>query len=631
MMFILIKRSLLIFVHCLLFTSFISATIRKVPQDYYTIQGAIDGADIKDTVFISNGVYSGLFRITKSLSLIGESADSVLLFGFDPSTTTVATIEVQNINNVEIASMKITGRGYSIWYPGCAALSISNSDSIKLHNVVMQGGKGASYGKMGGWSWGPQNGGDAIILSNSKEVWAEDCFFYKGSPGANAPIWSPVQYPDADSGYSIKSENYSEIIIENSYVPFPIFYDETSRITIDNKVYYTETAWKKILTNLSYSLNDISFAGKNIGNIVGDNGIILKTIDGGETWTSQSVNTTSSLKSVFLVDSSNRVAVGDNGTIIKTTNGGKDWIVLSVVTNYHLKDVVFIDSLVGIIVGTFGTILKTTDGGMNWNQKPGGDDYYLYGVDFADEKNGVAVGDYGWWSSGIILRTSDGGETWTKEIDYYPTQNTSLFSISYCNNKKGIAVGNGVLSTTDGGQTWNRIYGGKWKSVSCFDINNFMAVGVSEILCTKDGGSTWNQDNYGNGTSFNSVFYTDTNDIIIAGANGTILRTTTGGIISAVDEKQKTNILSGNFTLSQNYPNPFNPTTTISYQLPVTSNVKLKVYDILGREVATLVNEEKPAGSYEVEFNGSGLSSGIYFYQLKAGNFIQTKKFVLMK
>jgi hypothetical protein len=85
------------------------------------------------------------------------------------------------------------------------------------------------------------------------------------------------------------------------------------------------------------------------------------------------------------------------------------------------------------------------------------------------------------------------------------------------------------------------------------------------------------------------------------------------------------------YDLSQNYPNPFNPSTVISYRLPVIGFVTLKVYDILGREVATLVNEEKPAGEYEVEFDGSTLTSGIYFYQLKAGEFIQTKKMILLK
>ena len=94
----------------------------------------------------------------------------------------------------------------------------------------------------------------------------------------------------------------------------------------------------------------------------------------------------------------------------------------------------------------------------------------------------------------------------------------------------------------------------------------------------------------------------------------------------------------GKFVLEQNYPNPFNPSTKIRYTIPsVTlsevegSFVTLKVYDILGNEIATLVNEEKPAGKYEVEFNASGFSSGIYFFKLSAGNFVKTKKMVLMK
>jgi hypothetical protein len=88
-----------------------------------------------------------------------------------------------------------------------------------------------------------------------------------------------------------------------------------------------------------------------------------------------------------------------------------------------------------------------------------------------------------------------------------------------------------------------------------------------------------------------------------------------------------------NFYLSQNYPNPFNPNTVISYQLPVVSYITLKVYDLLGQEIAVLVNEIKPPGIYHSQFSilPSELNSGIYFYQLKVGNFVQTKKMVLLK
>ncbi len=93
------------------------------------------------------------------------------------------------------------------------------------------------------------------------------------------------------------------------------------------------------------------------------------------------------------------------------------------------------------------------------------------------------------------------------------------------------------------------------------------------------------------------------------------------------------------FILEQNYPNPFNPSTSINYSIPVSSFISLRIYNVLGKEIATLVNEEKPAGSYEVNFSAEDLTSGIYFYKLQAGDpesssgqgFVETKKMVLMK
>ena len=85
------------------------------------------------------------------------------------------------------------------------------------------------------------------------------------------------------------------------------------------------------------------------------------------------------------------------------------------------------------------------------------------------------------------------------------------------------------------------------------------------------------------------------------------------------------------YSLSQNYPNPFNPSTTIIYSIPEDGHVTLKVYDVLGNEVASLVDEQKQSGSFDVNFNASALSSGVYYYQIKAGEFTSTKKLVLMK
>lgn len=102
-----------------------------------------------------------------------------------------------------------------------------------------------------------------------------------------------------------------------------------------------------------------------------------------------------------------------------------------------------------------------------------------------------------------------------------------------------------------------------------------------------------------------------------------------GAIPTSVDDEST--MSPNKYSLSQNYPNPFNPKTIINYQLPVSNFVTLKVFDMLGREVATLINEEKARGNYSVEFDGTNYSSGVYFYRIQAGSFVATKKFVLMK
>ncbi|MCL4278988.1 MAG: T9SS type A sorting domain-containing protein, partial [Ignavibacteriaceae bacterium] len=137
-----------------------------------------------------------------------------------------------------------------------------------------------------------------------------------------------------------------------------------------------------------------------------------------------------------------------------------------------------------------------------------------------------------------------------------------------------------------------------------------------------------------NGTTTETQYYSYEDDI--TGINATALEYRLKQIdyngkysfseIAAVD-----NLAPNGFVLEQNYPNPFNPNTVISYQLPVSGFVSLKVYDVLGNEVATLVNEEKQAGSYEIVFNANHLSAGVYYYTIVTDNFVQTKKMILMK
>jgi hypothetical protein len=99
--------------------------------------------------------------------------------------------------------------------------------------------------------------------------------------------------------------------------------------------------------------------------------------------------------------------------------------------------------------------------------------------------------------------------------------------------------------------------------------------------------------------------------------------------VTSVEAKEEH--LPDKYLLHQNYPNPFNPSTIIQYQVPSIGIVTLKIYDILGREVAALVNEEKRLGKYDVQWNASNMPSGVYFYRLHAGSFIETKRMILLK
>jgi hypothetical protein len=129
----------------------------------------------------------------------------------------------------------------------------------------------------------------------------------------------------------------------------------------------------------------------------------------------------------------------------------------------------------------------------------------------------------------------------------------------------------------------------------------------------------------------NNTLYTDstTSDVGLTWQLFSLEAWTWSEAVTGVEEKE--NNIPTNFSLAQNYPNPFNPATTIEFSLSIQSAVTLKVYDILGKEVATLVNDNLQSGTYKINFNGNNLSSGVYFYKIQAGNFEQTKKLLLMK
>ncbi|MDP4175811.1 MAG: T9SS type A sorting domain-containing protein, partial [Bacteroidota bacterium] len=164
--------------------------------------------------------------------------------------------------------------------------------------------------------------------------------------------------------------------------------------------------------------------------------------------------------------------------------------------------------------------------------------------------------------------------------------------------------------------------------VSFTDKNNATAVGLGgTILRTTDGGSNWFIQNNIKPEKLKGVCFTDNYNGTIVSSSGSIIRTFNGGYVK-VESDFKSPI---DFSLVQNYPNPFNPITTISYSIPKESYVVLKVYDLLGREMSTLVNKGQSAGEYKVNFDGSSLPSGIYIYTIHTGQYRASKKLMLLK
>ena len=148
---------------------------------------------------------------------------------------------------------------------------------------------------------------------------------------------------------------------------------------------------------------------------------------------------------------------------------------------------------------------------------------------------------------------------------------------------------------------------------------------------TRDGGVTWIQQQSNTNLDLRAVCFIDTSVGWAVGYRGIVIRTTNGGWGAPSAVGDPASGLPAECTLLPNYPNPFNSSTTITYELPQSSIVRLQVCDMLGREVALLVNERRDAGVHEVKFDATALSSGVYFCRLSAANVIQTRRLLLLR
>jgi photosystem II stability/assembly factor-like uncharacterized protein len=423
---------------------------------------------------------------------------------------------------------------------------------------------------------------------------------------------------------------------------------------------FSQTGWYQQQSETNKTLTSSSFINENTGWVAGYDGLILKTTNGGTKWIQQYSDTIHLLSVSFYNDKygwavggkSHYTPLSDYVNIyLKTTNGGTSWQRVIGYSTIMVRQIRMLDSLIVIRIGggghfsgfiSDGYIYRSSNNGGNWTDASYSNEilYYAFtSLFFLNVNTGWVVGLYGNDTGGferIFLRTTNTGINWS-----YLKRDTVNLHQGYTNRLQFIDQSNGFLNynpdihkTNDGGSSWNEFTFGKdyyfYNLDTGWIINN-----SNQILRTNDGGNSWSLQN-SPAVSIGSINFVNAETGWIVGNNGVILKTITGGITNI---QQTSNLVPTEFSLHQNYPNPFNPVTNIKFSLPTTQYTILKVFDISGREVETLIDEVLQTGSYEFMFDASELSSGIYFYQLRVGDpstgsgqsFVQTRKMVLTK
>ena len=387
------------------------------------------------------------------------------------------------------------------------------------------------------------------------------------------------------------------------------------------------------------TLYNLQFPTSQIGYATGFNGSMLKTTDGGKNWKSSYVSvdfTSLNIKDMFFINENVGYTASSYRMVSKTTDGGLTWTAIIPDTNsaYVVSSgLYFLNENLGFVVGRVSPnediIYKTTDGGLSWSTKTKIANQELYSVTFFDENTGIISGN-----KGALLYTTDGGELWnTSQVKNIPSgvNLAKLNGISFLNESTAVCVGQSViLRSIDAGATWDYIEDPKTtlNNVNFIDEKTGYAVGGNHILQTTDSGYLWFDisDSSVTGT-LNDIAIDPSGNIWTCGSDGRIF-TNKEFIPDAVNNKS---YIKPDFSLSQNYPNPFNPATFIKYSTSEYGFVTLKVYDILGTLVKTLVNNYQEPGNYKVNFDASGLSSGIYIYSININGRLLTRKMSLIK
>ena len=401
---------------------------------------------------------------------------------------------------------------------------------------------------------------------------------------------------------------------------------------------YSQAGWVSLNSGTTVNLSKIQFVNSQTGWAGGYQSFptqyaFIKTTNAGATWFDQTVNfpTGNRILSLFFINANTGWVAGVEG-LFKTTNGGANFSTASV---NPCNDCYFTDALTGWIacIPSSPALMKTTNGGTSWDAQSVSivQNEQLYNIRFLNSLTGYCSGNTS------IIKTTNGGTNWITQ----PHPNCSNIHCLYAVSTDEVRVSGDsgiILTTSNGGANWiSKNIGYNCAVRSLFFVNSLTGYAVTsaapKILKTTNGGTNWYTQFTDTAYMFNGIYFNSSDTGYVCGVNGKIYKTTNGGTIGI--KKINENVPEG-FYLFQNYPNPFNPATKIKFSIPSLEGGQggmtiLKVYDILGKEVGALVNEKISPGTYEVTFNGSKLASGIYFYKLQSGNFIDKKKMILIK
>ena len=405
---------------------------------------------------------------------------------------------------------------------------------------------------------------------------------------------------------------------------------------------FSFNAWAQWVLQSQPSGFDIfscSFLDGNTGYICGYGNSLFKTTTGGLNWINLSYPTTAqNLNVVHFFDANTGFVCSTNDTLYRTTNGGLNWS--NIFIGFQAQSVSFANANTGF-VGGYSAIAKTTDAGISWiswNIQSYGELYFVNP-------------STGWTSTYLsggsdIYKTTDGGNNWN--LQYSTSDFRIIYNFCFLNENTGWAVGYRelILKTTDGGMNWitqHDVDGEPGIYSVCFIDSNtgwaagdFYFSGGSKVFYTTNGGDLW-QSYFlsSNAGRLSQVQFVNQTTGFLTGQYGNVFRTVNRGGLTSISGNSGTT--PSDYKLFQNYPNPFNPATKIKFDIPAGVvgqsflSVTLKIYDVLGRELQTLVNNKLQPGSYEITFDGSNLSGGIYFYRLIAGNYINAKKMIFVK